>query len=374
MDNVDILIIGAGAVGLAIGRALSANKNKEVVIVEKNNGFGKETSSRNSEVIHAGFYYPADSLKAKLCVPGNQMLYEFCEKNSVPHKRIGKLVVGNTPEEIQKIHSLHEQGMKNGVPGLELKNQADIKQMEPVIIGTEGLWSPTTGIMDTHSLMKMMERHAHDQGATIAYQCEVIGIEKTADGYRVDIKDADGELMSMNTSIVINAGGLWADSIAEMIGIDVEKYSYRIYPCKGEYFSVSPRHKGKLSHLVYPAPTPISLGVHAVIDLNGGFKLGPNAYYVDSKTDYQVNPAHAPEFVKAAQEFFPFIGSDDLTPDMSGIRPKLQHGKEAFHDFVIKDESDKGFPGFINLVGIESPGLTSCLAVADMVKDIVDKL
>jgi L-2-hydroxyglutarate oxidase LhgO len=374
MDKVDVIIIGAGAVGLAIGRAVSAGKKGEIVVVEKHDSFGRETSSRNSEVIHAGFYYPAGSFKARLCVDGNRMLYEFCSQNSVQHKQLGKLVVGNTQDEIKKIHFLYEQGRQNGVPGLALLDERKIREMEPAVTGKEGLWSPTTGIMDSHGVMKTLERQIINNKATIAYQCEVTGIRKNVDGYAVELRDADGGLMSIESAIVINTAGLWADAIAEMVGIDVEKHSYRIYPCKGEYFSVSPRHKGKLKHLVYPAPTAISLGVHAVLDLQGSLKLGPNAYYVDSKTDYQVNPAHAQEFVTAAREFFPFIMDDDLSPDMSGIRPKVQHGAETFRDFIIRDESDKGLPGFINLIGIESPGLTSCLAIAGLVKDIIDGL
>ncbi|MBN1127731.1 MAG: NAD(P)/FAD-dependent oxidoreductase [Chitinispirillaceae bacterium] len=370
MDNVETVIIGAGVVGLAIARALSC-RGLEVVVVERHDAFGRETSSRNSEVIHAGFYYPPQSLKARLCVEGNRLLYDFCAANGVQHRKCGKLVVARNHDEENKIRRLFDQGMANGVSGLELCAPDRIQSLEPAISGTLGLWSPTTGIFDTHAFMKRLEQQSLEAGATIAYHCELSGIMKSAGGYVVSVIDADGSLMTLATQRVINAAGLSADGIAAMAGIDVDAAGYQIRYCKGEYFSVSSRHKNRLHHLVYPAPTPISLGVHAVLGLEGTLRLGPNAFFVDT-IDYDVDPSHCLDFYADAKTLLPFLDESDLTPDMSGIRPKLVRDNGSFPDFIIRDEASRGLPGLINLIGIESPGLTSSLAIARYVESIID--
>jgi L-2-hydroxyglutarate oxidase LhgO len=368
MDSVDVVIIGAGVVGLAIGARL-ARGGRDVVVVEQHDGFGRETSSRNSEVIHAGFYYPADTLKARLCVSGNRMLYELCGKHGIAHRKTGKIVVGTSAQEIDKIHHLLDQGNANGVEGLRPLTKQEIAGYEPCVTAVEGLWSPHTGIIDTHALMKLFEWEIIERKGTVAYQSTAAGIERQAGEYAVSVKDADGGLMSLAAPVLVNAAGLGADAIAAMAGIDIDACGYRIHPCKGEYFSVSPRHRGVLSHLVYPAPTPISLGVHAVLKLDNNLKFGPNAFYVDG-INYEVDPSHQREFFEHARRFFPFLTFDDFSPDMSGIRPKLQRESDTFRDFVIVDEKERGLPGFINLVGIESPGLTSAPAIAELVEKI----
>ena len=367
MEKVEIIVIGAGAVGLAAAERLSRD-GREVILVERYDGFGRETSSRNSEVIHAGLYYPESSLKARLCVQGCHMLYELCEQKNVPYRKTGKILVANHPQEIEKIHTIKEQGEKNGVEGLELISKKRLGELEPHIEAREGLWSPETGIVDTHMLMKYLEQQSESNGATVAYNCEVVGIEKTDAGFVVDIRDADNEIMQLCADCVINAAGLGSDSIAAMAGIDVDAAGYRLHPCKGEYFAVSSRHKNKLTHLVYPPPTSISLGIHAVLGIDHSLRLGPNAFYVDS-IDYDVSEEHIDEFVEGAREYLPFIEKSDLRPDQSGIRPKLQAQDEPFHDFVIAEESEKSLSGLINCIGIESPGLTSCLSIADMICD-----
>jgi L-2-hydroxyglutarate oxidase LhgO len=369
MDQVDIVIIGAGVVGLAIAQRLSLSR-RDIVVLERNDSFGRETSSRNSEVIHAGFYYPSSSLKARLCVEGNRLMYEFCASESVPHKRIGKIVVARTRDEQEKVERLFEQGTASGVPGLELIDKKRILEFEPAIDGASGMFSPSTGIFDTHTLMKRLELRAAENGVTIGYNCEVRGVRHTTGGYEVRVRDVDGTDVAMECSVLINAAGLGADTVAAMAGIDTEKPEYKIRYCKGEYFAVSNRHHGKISHLVYPAPTPISLGIHGVLGLGGGFKLGPSAFYVDA-IDYSVDGAHRGDFYRSARTLFPFLEEQDLSPDMAGIRPKLQYGDEGFRDFLIRDEADKGLPGFINLIGIESPGLTSALAIARYVEQLL---
>lgn len=372
MEKTDITIVGAGVVGLAVAYRLARTK-KEIIVLERHDGFGREASSRNSEVIHAGFYYPPDSLKTRLCVEGNEMLYDLCDARAIPHARIGKIVIANTREEIDKIHALFEQGKKNGVQGLELLTGGQVLKKEPDILAQEGLYSQSTGIVDSHLLMKYFEQSALAAAATIGYNCRVTAVHRDGDGFAVRILDADAEDMELHSDIVINAAGLYSDRISEMAGIDIDAAGYRIHPCKGEYFSVSNRHRGRISRLVYPAPTPISLGIHAVLKLDKSLKLGPNAAYVDA-VDYDVDPSHQQEFYATARAYLPFLDYDDLSPDMAGIRPKLQTEKETFRDFIVREESDRGLPRFVNLVGIESPGLTAACAIAEQVERIVAAL
>jgi L-2-hydroxyglutarate oxidase LhgO len=369
MEKTDIVIIGAGVVGLAIAERLSLNKG-DIVVIERHDSFGRETSSRNSEVIHAGFYYPPASLKTSLCVAGNRLMYEFCSECGVPYRRCGKLVVARTPEEEDKVANLFEQGTAGNVPGLTLIGAKRIEELEPAVQGRSGMLSITTGIFDTHTLMNRLQQRATDRGVTFAYNCEAIAVSRENGEFEVSVKDVDGSVMSLGCGTVINAAGLSADRIAALAGIDTEKSGYRIHYCKGEYFSVSSRHRGKLSRLVYPAPTPVSLGIHGVLGLDGSLKLGPSAFYVD-KLNYDVDGSHRQEFYESARTLFPFIEENDLSPDMAGIRPKLQFGGGPFRDFVIRDESDKGLPRFINLIGIESPGLTSALAIARYVEQLL---
>jgi L-2-hydroxyglutarate oxidase LhgO len=371
MNKVDTVIIGAGVIGLAIAERLSRH-TADVVVLERHDSFGRETSSRNSEVIHAGFYYPTDSLKARLCVEGNRLMYEFCSRESIPHKQIGKIVVARTREEEEKVGLLFNRGTSNGVPGLELLDRNRIAALEPAIPGYFGMLSTMTGILDTHSLMQRLERKATANGATFAYNCEVLGLSRENDCYTIRMRDADGEELSLQSARVINAAGLSSDKVAALAGIDPAKTGDRIFYCKGEYFSVSNRHRGKVSHLVYPAPTPISLGIHGVLGLDGSFKLGPSAFYVDT-LDYTVDSAHRSVFYESARTLFPFLEEEDLTPAMAGIRPKLHPAEGGFRDFVIREESGAGLPGFVNLIGMESPALTSALAIAGYVERLLKK-
>jgi L-2-hydroxyglutarate oxidase LhgO len=369
MEKTDICIIGAGVVGLAIAEDLSS-QGMDVVVLEQHDGFGRETSSRNSEVIHGGMYYPENSMKARFCVEGNRKLYALCEKTGIPCKKIGKIIVAQNKNESEKIEQLYEQGVKNGIQGLLLLSGQEVNDLEPHITAGNGLLSPETGIIDSHRLMAYLERKAEEQGAIIAYSCTVMDLEKNGNGFLVSILDADNQETVMNAGIVINAAGLHADRIASYAGIDCDSVGYRIHPCKGEYFSVSNRHRGKISHLVYPAPTSISLGIHVVLGLQGAVRLGPNAYYVDA-LEYEVKVENQRSFFKGARQFFPEIVFDDLAPDMAGIRPKLHVEGEGFRDFIIAEESARGLSGLINLVGIESPGLTSCIPIAEYVRSLV---
>lgn len=372
MEEVKTTIIGAGVVGLAIAAEI-ADTGNEILVIERHEHFGQETSSRNSEVIHAGIYYPKDSLKAKLCIEGNQLLYQLCRNYQIPHQKIGKLIVALADEEVKGLEVLLDNGRQSGVDDLRMLSAEEVKQIEPHINVKAAIWSPSTGIIDTHSLMKHFETSAKAKGVDFAYGCEVESMEKKPSGYEVGIRDADGEKFSFLSRIVINSAGLCADKVAALAGIDIDAIGYRIHYCKGEYFSLSGGKHKFIHHLIYPPPRSISLGIHIVLDLQGRVKLGPNAFYVN-EIDYQVEEAHKRDFLESIVPVLPFVEEADITPDMSGIRPKLQAPGGKVRDFVISREEALGLPGLINLVGIESPGLTASPAIARYVKTMVEEI
>lgn len=371
MEKVDITIVGAGAVGLAIAAELEG-EGREIIIVERHDGFGREASSRNSEVIHAGIYYPAGSLKAGLCVKGRELLYRFCDRHGIRFKKTGKMIIAVTPEQTAALEKLKERGETNGVEGLRLLSGSEAARLEPHVKAEAGLLSPETGIFDTHSFMAQLERKA-SRSATFAYNCEAESLRREGGEYVMGIRDADGEEYLFGSRVVINAAGLGAERMARAAGIDTARAGYGIHPCKGEYFRVWGAKEKAPRHLIYPPPTKISLGVHTVIDLEGGLKLGPNAFYVD-EIDYAVDESHRREFFESAREYLPWLREDDISPDMSGIRPKIFREGEDERDFVIRHEDDRGLPGLISLVGIESPGLTSSLAIARRVGAMVREI
>lgn len=369
MEKVDTVIVGAGVLGLAIATEV-AQRSKEVVVIERNLSFGQETSSHNSEVIHSGLYYPEGSLKARLCVEGRRLLYYFCEKHNIAHRQLGKLIVATNAREVKDLEKLIKRGKNNGVEDLTLLTAKEIKKIEPHVQAICAIQSPSTGIIDTHQLMKYLESLAKAKGVIFAYNCKVIAIEKEVAGYKVDIRDADGESLTLFTRLLINCAGLHSDKIARMAGIDTEVAGYKLHYSKGEYFRVKANKARFISHLIYPIPEDGSLGIHTVIDLQGQLKLGANAFYV-GKVNYDVDPSHNKEFYQSAKKFLPFIEPDDLSVDMAGIRPKLQGPDEPLRDFVIADEEKRGFSGLINLIGIESPGLTASLAIAKYVSNMI---
>ncbi|MFC1501491.1 NAD(P)/FAD-dependent oxidoreductase [Elusimicrobiota bacterium] len=364
MEKVDVVIIGAGLVGLAIGAEI-VESGKNVVIIEKNEKFGQETSSRNSEVIHSGIHYKPGSLKAKLCVEGNERLYDICEENNIGYKKIQKLTVANNKEETEYLVNLVRQGETNGVGGIRMLTKNEVNALEPQVKAECALLTPSTGIIDSHRLMEYFLFKFKEKGGMIIYNSEVIGVEKLNEGYQITIKKNNYIFISKK---IINSAGLFADKIASLVGIDPDEAGYRIKYCKGEYFKIN--RKLNVKRLIYGVPKDTSgLGIHLVIDLGSELKLGPNAFFVD-KIDYNIDINHRKEFFNDAKSFFGELKEDDLTPDTSGIRPKLALPKREA-DFIIKHESDKGFPGMINLIGIESPGLTSSPAIAKLVKKMV---
>lgn len=373
MEKVDIIVIGAGVVGLAIAAEI-AQAGREVYVIERHSTFGQETSSRNSEVIHAGIYYPPGTLKAKTCVEGNALIYELCEKNNIAHKKIGKLIVATSQSEVEQLEILFKRGNENGVKGLRLIDRAEIKKLEPYVDGISALYSPSTGVIDSHSLMQYFVNMAKSKGAEIVYGTNVVRIDKLSDGYKVGVIDTDGEYFSFITRILINSAGLESDKIAELVGIDIDKARYNLKYCKGDYFSVGNNKNKLVAHLVYPVPTidGTTLGIHATLDIQGRLRLGPDDYYIPrGNPDYSVDESKKEVFYQSVKKFLPFIELDDLSAEQSGVRPKLQGAGEGFRDFVIQNEAEKGFPGFINLVGIESPGLTSSPSIAKLVLQLV---
>jgi len=366
MEKTNITIIGAGVCGLAIAFQLS-QKHKDLLVIEQHDSFGRETSSRNSEVIHAGLYYPKDSLKAKLCIEGKKLLYQFCIKNKIPHKKTGKLLVACNSEEAQKLHVIKKNAEECGVTNLRFLTQQELTALEPDVQAQESLWCPDTGIIDSHQLMKSLFEQAQRQGAEIGFGIEVVGIAKKNDGYEVTVKEPEGDLFSFETKMVINAAGLYADHIAKLAGFDIDACGYKLFYNKGQYFRISNPKKFSLTHPVYPPASKTDLGIHITPDLAGGLRLGPDAHYADG-IDYTINENDKQSFVDSVSRFLKNLTLDDLVPDTVGMRAKLQAPGVDFSDFVIQEERAKGFKNFVNLIGIESPGLTSSLAIAQRVE------
>jgi len=372
MEKVDIVVVGAGVVGLAVAWEISKS-NKDVFIIEKNSGFGQETSSRNSEVIHSGIYYPKDSLKTKTCMEGRELLYGFCAKNNIPHKKTGKLIVAIDNNETEDLEDLFQHGLENGVRDLRLIAKDEIKKLEPHIQAIQAVYSLSTGILDTHRLMENLALQFKARNGQITYNTELTGVDKTKDGFIVNIEDQREGVFKFLSRVLINCAGLNSDKVAAMAGL--EKEGYKLKYCKGDYFRVHNNKAKYISRLIYPVPKKerAGLGIHATLDLGGGLRLGPDDEYLQ-EIDYNIDESKKKIFYESAKTFLPFIEIADLAPDTSGVRPKLQGPGESFRDFIIKDEADNGLPGFINLIGIESPGLTGALSIAKIVNEVVESI
>jgi L-2-hydroxyglutarate oxidase LhgO len=370
--DAGVTIIGAGVVGLAIAEKVS-EENENVFLVEKHLSFGQETSSRNSEVIHAGIYYTKNSLKARLCLEGKKLLYDYCKKHDVPFNNCGKLIVATSPGEIEIIEGIRQTAMNNGVDDLVVMERDQIAEMEPNIFALKALFSPSTGIVDTHALMKQYETNTINNGGQIVYGSEVTAIKRIKDGYEITLLDADKKVYSFTSGILINSAGLTSDKIAQMVGIDDE--NLKIHFCKGEYFRINPPKNKLVGRLIYPVPHPNmeGIGIHITIDMGGGVKLGPDVKYLESNIyDYKLTPSKQEAFFNSAKKFLPFLEFDDIAPEMAGIRPKIQKPGDPQKDFYIVEEKERGYPGFINLIGMESPGLTSSISIAKYVSNLIN--
>ncbi len=361
MDEVECVVIGAGVIGLAVARAL-ATAGRDVIILEREGAIGSGVSSRNSEVIHAGIYYPADSLKARLCVEGRERLYAYCAERDIPHRRCGKLIVATTPEQIAELDSIAAAARRNGVVDLEQISAEDAKAREPQLRCLAALHSPSTGILDSHTFMLNLLGDTEAHGGAIAFQTNVASMRVGVDGVVITLEDEQAP--SLRARLVVNAAGLDAAPLTHKIEGLRPEYARSSYYAKGSYFTLTGR--APFSRLVYPAPEPGGLGVHLTLDLAGQARFGPDVEWI-STPNYEVDPKRADKFYAAVRSYWPGLRDGALTPAYSGIRPKLRGPGEPASDFVIEGPATHGAAGLINLLGIESPGLTASLAIADYV-------
>jgi L-2-hydroxyglutarate oxidase LhgO len=370
--DYDVVIVGAGVVGLAIA-GFSADGKKNILVVEKHETFGRETSSRSSEVIHACIYYEKNSLKAELCVKGNEMLYELAEKYSIPFKKSGKLIVAVNEKEDAKLPEIFDKARGIGAKRLKIVGRKEIAKLEPNVAAVSAIYCPTSGIIDSHLLMKHYYNRAKDAGADFLFGGEVTGIERKSAHYELLIKEKNGSESKISARLVVNSAGLFFGKIAEIAGFDIDKLKYKIFYRKGEYFRVQKKLAKMPAMLIYPVPPEdATVGIHTVPELSGGMRLGPRDSWSE-ELDYSVDASLLNEFYEACRHFLPVLEKDDITPDMAGFQAKRFGPNEKSRDFVIREESDNGYPNFINLIGIESPGLTSSPAIGAMVKELIDR-
>ena len=362
-DVADSVIVGAGVIGLAVARAL-ALAGREVVVLEAADAIGSETSSRNSEVIHAGIYYPTGSLKARLCVAGKRRLYAYCAAMGIGHARLGKLIVATTADQVPALRALGEKAKANGVDDLEWLDAAAARRLEPAVRCAAAVLSPSTGIVDSHALMLALQGEAEAHGAVVALRSPVLAGRVEDDGFRLEVGGATP--MRLACRRLVNAAGLHAQDIARCLaGLDPATVPPRFF-AKGSYFALGDR--SPFTRLIYPMPDSASLGIHVVLDLAGRVRFGPDVEWVE-RIDYDVDPARAAPFEAAIRRYYPDLPAGALHPDFAGIRPKLQAPDGPSADFLIQGPAAHGVRGLVNLYGIESPGLTACLAIADAVAE-----
>jgi L-2-hydroxyglutarate oxidase LhgO len=357
--DIDCIVVGAGVVGLAIARALALS-GREVMVVEAAEGIGTGTSARNSEVIHAGIYYPAGSLKAKLCVEGRKMLYAYCAEKGVAHKRIGKLIVATSQDEIAKLDDILNKARINGVEDMELLSAAQAQALEPALFCTAALHSPSTGIIDSHGLMLAYQGDAENAGAQCVFHTPLLSGEVRREG-GFTLQFGGSDAMQLSCNVLINASGLHAPTLARAIrGIPAASIPTE-YLCKGSYFTL--QGKAPFTRLIYPTPHHAGLGVHLTLDLGGQAKFGPDTEWIDT-VDYDIDANRCAGFYEAVRTYWPGMPDASLSPGYTGIRPKVSGPHEPAADFMIVGPATHGVPGLVNLFGIESPGLTSSLAIA----------
>ena len=370
MQQGDVLIVGAGVVGLACGAEL-ARAGRGVIVVERHGAPGREVSSRNSEVVHAGLYYPEASLKARMCVEGRRLLYRRCAELGLPCRKIGKYVVATDDAGLAILDDILARGRANGAGALEIVDAGTLSRAEPRVRARAALWSPESGIVDAHALVSSYQAELEAHGGTLVLHTRVVGLQpRPGGGWRVDTESAERERFAVHVARVVNAAGLEADTVAALAGIDVDAAGLRQHPCKGDYFAVAPVLGALTRHLVYPVPVRGGLGIHVTPDLGGRFRLGPDIEWVETPR-YDVDPAKAERFASAVAGYLPELRAEHLSPDFAGVRPKLQRPEDPFRDFWVEEASALGAPGLVNLAGIESPGLTAAGALARRVASLV---
>jgi L-2-hydroxyglutarate oxidase LhgO len=365
MADIDCIVAGAGVVGLAVARAL-ALAGREVLVVDAEEGIGTQTSSRNSEVIHAGLYYPEGSAKARLCVAGKHALYAYLSERGLPHERCGKLIVATRPEQVTKLEAIIARGNAAGVGDLRMIGPAEIAAMEPEVSAVAAVWSPSTGVVDSHAFMLSLQGDVENAGGVFAFGAPVTGLRRA--GGMMVVSTGGPEPAEISTDLFVNSAGHGAPRLAALLA----DYPVQLLPrqayAKGNYFALAGRQPFR--RLIYPTPEAAGLGVHATIDLAGRVRFGPDVEWISSE-DYTVDPARAEIFQAAIRRYWPGLPDEALVPDYAGIRPKLTGPGEPAADFVVQGPQSHGIAGLVHLFGIESPGLTAALSLAD---DIVDCL
>lgn len=363
-EAFDCVVAGAGVIGLAVGRRL-AQAGMNVAVLEAESSIGEHTSSRNSEVIHAGLYYPENSLKARLCVAGKWALYEYCERRGLPYKRLGKVIVATSPEEESKLESIARSAGRNGVDDLERLSSRELADREPAVRAHSALFSPSTGIIDSHEYLLSLQAEVEQSGSVVVTRSRVLAVMSVEKGYDIRIS---GTAEDVRTTRFVNAAGLWAPELARSCGI-AESHTPIHRFARGHYFSYPGR--SPFRHLVYPVPIDGGLGIHATNDMAGFVRFGPDAEWIED-IDYGFSEDRKPEFLDAIRRYFPQLDAEKLHPSYTGIRPKLYASGQPSADFRIDGPVDHGLPGLVNLYGIESPGLTASLAIGDYVASLLD--
>jgi L-2-hydroxyglutarate oxidase LhgO len=366
MDTIDTLIIGAGVVGLAVARSLSA-QGQQVVVLEQESHIGMHTSSRNSEVIHAGIYYPKDSLKAKFCVRGKELLYEYCQQRDIPHKRLGKLIVATSPQQLDTLDSIRAKAHACGVTDVDFISAGELAAREPGVRGCAALFSPSSGIIDSHVLLQALEADTLANGGMVLTHARVASGRVLADG-TFELHVTGKADYTVHARRVVHAGGLFINEFLRAFEGFPAHAIRPLHFARGNYFSITRPHP--FTHLVYPVPEAAGLGIHLTLDMAGRARFGPNVEWINS-LDYEVPAHHRATFGQAIRTYWPELRDEDLQPSYSGIRPKLS--REVTHDFVFDAASIHGLENLVVLYGIESPGLTSSLAIAEHVRDLLYK-